>query len=71
MRRLWTIAVSGLSRGIGKDIFTIVPVFEADLLGADDSCADENSDNEKDGNADNLDSNTVSAWCRYHTICLK
>ncbi len=40
---------------------TIVPIFEADLLGPNDSRTNENRDDEKDGNADNLDSVTPSA----------
>lgn len=36
-----------------------MPVFEADVLGANDSSADEHRNDEEDGNTDDLDSDPM------------
>lgn len=46
---------------------TVVPILEADPLGADDSGIDEYCNDKEDGDADNLDSEGKSARCRYES----
>jgi len=50
-------------RGGGGGGGTVVPVFEADFLGADDAGGDEDGEDEEDCYADYFDSDNVSAHC--------
>ena len=55
-RQLIITVISGVPKKKGEGEFTVMPVSEANFLGANDASADEDGNDEEDGDTDHLDS---------------